>query len=119
MLRMDIYINGELLEVQNHVVLTPYQLYLLHLDCRVSNYPAFFSEFSFITPMPSAMPKILSCLVSGSFGIICARRAKISFSLFVMVFTSFLFLRFLSIPVVHIAFYATPTYTDFTGYWHA
>lgn len=30
MLRMDIYINGELLEVQNHVVLTPYQLYLLY-----------------------------------------------------------------------------------------
>lgn len=30
MLRMDIYINGELLEFQEPVVLTPYQLYLLY-----------------------------------------------------------------------------------------
>ena len=30
MLRMDIYINGELLELQKSVVLTPYQLYLLY-----------------------------------------------------------------------------------------
>lgn len=34
MLHMDIYINGELLEVQNHVVLTPYQLYLLRLGLQ-------------------------------------------------------------------------------------
>ena len=65
--------------------------------------------------MPSAMPKILSYLVSGSFGIICARRAKISFSLFVIVFTSFLFLRFLSILVVHVAFYVMSSYTVITG----
>ena len=32
MLRMDIYINGELLELQKPVVLTPYQLYLLLLS---------------------------------------------------------------------------------------
>ena len=31
MLRMDVYINGELLEVQKSVVSTPYQLYLLYL----------------------------------------------------------------------------------------
>ena len=31
MLRMDIYINGELLELQKPVVLTPYHLYLLYL----------------------------------------------------------------------------------------
>lgn len=30
MLYMDVYINGELLEFQKPVVLTPYQLYLLY-----------------------------------------------------------------------------------------
>lgn len=30
MLHMDIYINGELLEVQKPIVSTPYQLYLLY-----------------------------------------------------------------------------------------
>lgn len=34
MLHMDVYINGELLELQNHVVLTPYQLYLLYLGLQ-------------------------------------------------------------------------------------
>ena len=34
MLRMDVYINGELLEVQKSVVLTPYQLYLLYLGLQ-------------------------------------------------------------------------------------
>lgn len=34
MLRMDIYINGELLEVQKPVVLAPYQLYLLYLGLQ-------------------------------------------------------------------------------------
>ena len=34
MLRMDFYINGELLELQKPVVLTPYQLYLLHLGLQ-------------------------------------------------------------------------------------
>lgn len=34
MLRMDIYINSELLELQKPVVLTPYQLYLLHLGLQ-------------------------------------------------------------------------------------
>ena len=34
MLRMDVYINGELLEVQKLVVLTPYQLYLFYLGLQ-------------------------------------------------------------------------------------
>ena len=34
MLRMDIYINGELLALQKPVVLTPYQLYLLYLGLQ-------------------------------------------------------------------------------------
>ena len=34
MLRMDIYINGELLELQKSVVLTPYQLYHLYLGLQ-------------------------------------------------------------------------------------
>lgn len=34
MLRMDIYINGEFLEFQKPVVLTPYQLYLLYLGLQ-------------------------------------------------------------------------------------
>ncbi len=34
MLRMDVYINGELLEVQKPVVLTPYQLYLFYLGLQ-------------------------------------------------------------------------------------
>lgn len=34
MLHMDIYINGELLELQNPVVLTPYQLCLLYLGLQ-------------------------------------------------------------------------------------
>jgi len=34
MLRMDIYINGELLELQKSVVLTPYQLCLLYLGLQ-------------------------------------------------------------------------------------
>ena len=34
MLRMDIYINGELLELQKPVVLTPYQFYLLYLGLQ-------------------------------------------------------------------------------------
>ncbi len=34
MLRMDIYINGELLEFQKPVALIPYQLYLLYLGLQ-------------------------------------------------------------------------------------
>ncbi len=34
MLRMNIYINGELLEVQKPVVSTPYQLCLLYLGLQ-------------------------------------------------------------------------------------
>ena len=34
MLHMDIDINGELLEFQKPVVLTPYQLYLLYLGLQ-------------------------------------------------------------------------------------
>lgn len=30
MLHMDVYINGELLEFQKPIVLTPYQLYFLY-----------------------------------------------------------------------------------------
>ena len=42
------------------------------------------------------------------------------FSFFLgIAFTSFLFLRFLSILVVHIVFYVVFSYTDFTGHCHA
>ena len=34
MLRMDVYINGELLEVQKPIVSTPYQLDLLYLGLQ-------------------------------------------------------------------------------------
>lgn len=34
MLHMDVYINGELLEFQKPVVLTPYQLYPLRLGLQ-------------------------------------------------------------------------------------
>nr|DAZ16300.1 MAG TPA: hypothetical protein [Caudoviricetes sp.] len=51
------------------------------------------SSSSFIALIPSATPRIRSCLFSGSLGMICARRVKISFSLFVIVLTPFWLFR--------------------------
>lgn len=94
-------------------------------DCRVSNYPAFFLSCSRLFTASSIIPNTRSWLFSSRNGAILMILSNVlSVRLIsgtfvtVMVSTSFLFLRFLSILVVHIVFYVLLSYTVFTGHWH-